>query len=437
MKATRWKRTLIIFGIASMILSSNVQAIALGPMRIDSTQLRPLRLQINLVDVQGILPESISAKVAEPDQFRISGLTYQPWFSSLDVTVVEDGGQVVLQVRGEQPIYQENLDLIFDVNYWGGRLLAVYRVQLPEFNELAANTSKEAVKAESIEPQKILYKIQLPGFGESSDSSDQTLAQKRDAIEDQEILYRLQQLPGSAVIASKKSRQIQPAVALVQPQQIKPTVVLVQPEQRRANTICVKPGYTLWRIAVNNSPYGVSVWQMLMALYKANPQGFKGGDIRHVISNRCLRVPSADQLRFLSTAQSKAEYDFLVGTPIAKPTKVKVKVKHNHQHELPSTHSHEHKPTKINTASVKLDGTSLSIPINSNPEGVYQWETLMALYRANPEGLMALYRANPESFKQSDIRYVLANSYLDLPTLDQLKALSVVQSKIKPIEVQQ
>jgi pilus assembly protein FimV len=320
MKAMRLNLTLIIFGVASMILSSNVQAIALGKMRVDSTQLRPLRLQIDLGELQGFALESISAKIAGADQFRASGMTYQGWYSGLDLKVIQGGGsRAVLQVRGKEPIYQEKLDLIFDVDFRGGREIAVYRLQLPEFNELAAKNSQESVNSRSIEPQEILYRTQVSGLNESSDSIDQMLTTQSQSIDTQknsfrlsdaeeEALFRSQQQSDSGAITSKTSRQIQPAVALA------------QSDLGQENAIWVKPGQTLWRISINNSPSGVSVWQMLMALYKANPKAFRGGDISRLIAKSYLGIPDGGRLRSLSTAQSKAEYELLVGTRITKPT---------------------------------------------------------------------------------------------------------------------
>jgi FimV-like protein len=477
MKAIRLNLTLIIFGVASMILSSNVHAIALGKMRVDSTQLRPLRLQIDLGELQGIALESISAKVAGADQFRASGMTYQGWYSGLDLKVVQGGGRAVLQVRGKEPIYQEKLDLIFDVDFRSGRELAVYRVQIPEFSELPAKNSQESVNSRLIEPQETLYKIQVSGLNESSNSTDQMLTTQSQSIgiqknafrlsdAEQEALFRSQQQSDSGAITNKTSGQIQPAIALAQPDlgqdnafrlsdaeeealfrsqqqsdsgaitsktsgQIQPAAALAQPDLGQENAIWVKPGQTLWRISINNSPSGVSVWQMLMALYKANPKAFRGGNISRLIAKSYLGIPDGGRLRSLSTAQSKAEYELLVGTRVTKPTmKRKPIIK-------PAIVKHIPQQPKIMIASVKPEDALLRIPISSSPEGVHQWQTLMALYKANPEGLMTMYTANPESFKDSDIRYVLTNSFLDLSTLDQLKVLSVVQSKIEPVEAQQ
>jgi FimV-like protein len=432
MKAIRLNLTLIIFGVASMILSSNVQAIALGKMRVDSTQLRPLRLQIDLGELRGITVESISAKIAGADQFQATGMTYQGWYSGLDLKVVEGSGHAVLQVRGKEPIYQEKLDLIFDVDFRGGRELARYRVQIPEFSELPAKNSQESVNSRSIEPEEILYRTQVSGLNESSDSTDQMFTTQSHSLSidaqenafslsdaEEEALFRSQQLSDSGAITSKTSEQIQPVVALA------------QPDLGQENAIWVKPGQTLWRISVNNSRSGVSVWQMLMALYKANPKAFRGGDISRLIAKSYLGIPDGGRLRSLSTAQSKAEYDSLVGTRVTKPTiKQKPIIKPAIVKQIPQQ-------PKIMSASVKPEDALLRIPISSSPEGVHQWQTLMTLYKANPEGLMTMYTANPESFEESDIRYVLTNSFLDLSTLDQLKVLSVVQSKIEPVEAQQ
>ena len=61
MKVMNWQHVLSVLGFVSLILSSNAQAIALGNIKVNSTQLQPLRLQVELVELQGVLPDSMTA----------------------------------------------------------------------------------------------------------------------------------------------------------------------------------------------------------------------------------------------------------------------------------------------------------------------------------------------------------------------------------------
>jgi len=87
--------------------------------------------------------------------------------------------------------------------------------------------------------------------------------------------------------------------------------------------LVVKQGQTLWRIAVNNSPKGIGPWQTLISLYRENPTAFRHSDIRQVMANSKLRLPTLVELSSLTAEQAKAAYDILVPAPVSA------------QHELP------------------------------------------------------------------------------------------------------
>lgn len=80
--------------------------------------------------------------------------------------------------------------------------------------------------------------------------------------------------------------------------------------------VVVKEGQTLWRIAVNNTPKGLSPWQTLISLYRENQAGFRNSDIRQVLANSKLRVPTLGELTSLTAEQAKEAYDVLVPAPV-------------------------------------------------------------------------------------------------------------------------
>jgi len=265
MKAMNWQHALSVLGFIGLLLSSNAQAIALGNIKVSSTQLQPLQLQVELVELQGVLPGSMTAKVAGPAQFAAADLVYHAWYSSLAVNVVSDGADFVLQVDGTQPVQQRELDLIFEVDYLGGRLLAEYSVALPDFVAEAKVTKA-------------------------------TLANITPVVRQPEVVAE------PTIQASEPELQASK----------------LAPEPTKPELITVRPGQTLWRIAVNNTPDGLSPWQSLLAFYSVNPSAFKGGDIRYVMAGRQLKLPTSEQFGALTARQAKAQYDALVA-PKTKP----------------------------------------------------------------------------------------------------------------------
>ena len=57
----------------------------------------------------------------------------------------------------------------------------------------------------------------------------------------------------------------------------------------------VERGDTLSKIAGRNLPAGVSLDQMLVGLYRHNPQAFFGNNMNRLKSGVVLNMPTADQ----------------------------------------------------------------------------------------------------------------------------------------------
>lgn len=81
----------------------------------------------------------------------------------------------------------------------------------------------------------------------------------------------------------------------------------------------VVKGDTLYRIAGKTRPAGVSVFQMIVALYRANPDAFLNGNVNQLVVGRTLAIPSREAVGALDAAQAAQEYRALVAKPPAAP----------------------------------------------------------------------------------------------------------------------
>ena len=62
-------------------------------------------------------------------------------------------------------------------------------------------------------------------------------------------------------------------------------------------TLNVKPGDTLYAIAQRNAVPGASIYQMLVALWRANPQAFIQSNMNLLKAGQKLSIPDADAVR--------------------------------------------------------------------------------------------------------------------------------------------
>ncbi len=84
----------------------------------------------------------------------------------------------------------------------------------------------------------------------------------------------------------------------------------------------VRPNETLWQIAERLRPAGVSVHQMMMALYRANPDAFLRGNINLLKKGRILHVPELDEIRALDRREAIAQFQEASrsGKPVSRVT---------------------------------------------------------------------------------------------------------------------
>ena len=109
------------------------------------------------------------------------------------------------------------------------------------------------------------------------------------------------------VLDTPEARQTRGAqvTAPVQPGKGKPVAADAAPAKKAAGEYKVKAGDTLSRIASELKPSGVSLDMMLVALYRANPDAFRGENMNRMQAGRILAVPGADAVRATDAAEAK------------------------------------------------------------------------------------------------------------------------------------
>ncbi len=110
------------------------------------------------------------------------------------------------------------------------------------------------------------------------------------------------------VLDTPETRQTRGAqvTAPVQPGKGKPTAADTAPAAKKAaGEYKVRAGDTLSRIASELKPSGVSLDMMLVALYRANPDAFRGENMNRMQAGRILAVPGAEAVRATDAAEAK------------------------------------------------------------------------------------------------------------------------------------
>ncbi len=246
---------------ASCLLAGPAWSLGLGRLTVQSALGESLRAEI---DVTSISPEEASTlqlRVAGPDVYRTAGIDYNAVLPSAQVALVRrNDGRSVLRVTSDRAVVEPFLDVILEVNWAAGRLVRAYTLLLDP------PASRPAPMAAAPAPAA----------------------------------------PTAPVVAPAP-RAASPAPAPVRPPAVAaaPAPTPTAAPAPKAERVRVASGDTLSRIASRVRPDGVSLDQMLVSLFRANPQAFMGENMNRLKAGAVLEVPTGTAAGQVETSEAR------------------------------------------------------------------------------------------------------------------------------------
>ncbi|HEV8095101.1 MAG TPA: FimV/HubP family polar landmark protein [Burkholderiales bacterium] len=255
---------------ACLVLPAVTYAAGLGRLTLQSALGEPLRAEVEITSLQPSEAESLTARLGSPEAFRAAGIEYSPTLVSLRVALDRRDGRPFLRLSSVRPIDDPFLDVIIELQWSTGRLVREYTFLLdpPQYREKPAAAAPAPSTAEVARP-----------------------------------------IPTPAP-AAPDARPLSP-----------------RPSGGADRTYEVRRGDTLGKIARENKPEGVTMQQMLVALYRANQGAFIRGNMNLVRAGRILQIPdreaaagvaSTEANRVVSTHNSDfSDYRAKLGAAVA------------------------------------------------------------------------------------------------------------------------
>ena len=231
-----------------MLLSPAAYAAQLGKITVLSAVGQPLRAEVELTGVKPGETATLLAKLAPPDAYRQAVVDFNPALNNLTFAVETRTGTPFIRISSAQPLTEPLVNLLLELSGKGGAQTREYAFVLdtPE-----ARQTRGPQVAAPVQPGKGL---------------------------------------GSGAAAAAPAPAAAPAAA---------------GDRKKATDYRVRQGDTLSRIASQFKPSGVSLDMMLVALYRANPDAFKGENMNRMQAGRILAVPSSETVRALDGAEAK------------------------------------------------------------------------------------------------------------------------------------
>lgn len=215
----------------------------LGKLTVHSALGQPLSAEIEIVSVQSGEEDSLAARFAPPEAYRQAGIEFNSAVLGVRFAVERRNGKPIIKLVSNAPINEPFVNMLVELSWNAGRLVREYTFLL------------DPVDYKGVQP-----------------------------------------------IAQAPAAMARPAPA-ARPVEARP--MATPPVAASQQTYEVVKGDTLGRIAAQKMPAGVTLQQMLIALYRANPDAFISNNINRLRAGRILKVPGTEEAAAIEQAEAR------------------------------------------------------------------------------------------------------------------------------------
>ena len=283
------------------LLPLDVLAAGLGRLAVLSGLGQPLRAEIEVVSLQRGEAESLSARIATPDAFREAGVEYGAAVPRVR-TVLErrPNDRYVIVLSTPQPVEEPFLDLLVELNWASGRLVRQYTFLLDPVDyrgpqPIAAAPSRPATT--EVRPVEAPRPPEVSAAAPAAPAVAPPAASAEPAPS-APVAPPPAETPAAQTPATPAPAPAAPASAAQAPADA-PKLA-----SEPVATYEVQKGDTLSKVALQYKPEGVTLQQMLVALYRANEDAFIQKNMNLVRAGRVLTIPDREAVEAVAPADA-------------------------------------------------------------------------------------------------------------------------------------
>ena len=290
-KLPHGKRGQALTGLAAAValslglFSMGAQALSLGRVNVLSALGEPLRAEIEVPEINAEEAASLRASVGTPEAFSAAGLEYNPALAGVQITLQKrPDGRSYLRLTSDRPVTDPFIDLVLDTRWSSGRISRDYTMLFDPPN------LRQAQPVAPTAPQIIAAPAPRPAASVTAPVATPVPAAPP---------------PAPAAVAVAPTPRAAPAP---RPAPAPPAAVAVKPaaapQPAGDKQVKVNVGDTAGKIAAANKPDSVSLDQMLVAMLRANPDAFIGGNINRMKAGSVLDMPTSEQAAATPAAEA-------------------------------------------------------------------------------------------------------------------------------------
>lgn len=294
LKRSDWGRFALshVAAAALSVACSQASALGLGRLSVQSSLGETLNAEI---DISAITPEeagTLRVRVATADAYRATGVEYNPVLTSTQVELARrSDGRPYLRIRSDRAVQEPFVDVILELNWAGGRLVREYTLLFdpPSLSRPvppAAVTTAPVMAAAPAEPRPVAATPAVAPTPAPVPAPAPAAAPR-----------------AAAASAAREATRPAPAVRPAPAPAAEPPAAASRPAA--AAQYAVKPGDSLSRVAAKTKPAEVSLDQMLVGLYRSNPDAFIGENMNRLKAGVVLQVPDGEALAAVKPEEAR------------------------------------------------------------------------------------------------------------------------------------
>lgn len=254
-------------GLALGALAVDASALTLGRLNVQSALGEPLRAEIEVTEITPAEAGGLKVNIASSEAFRAAGVPYNAALSDVRAGVQKrPDGRYVIRLTSNRLLSEPFVDLLLEANWNTGRIVRDYTVLLdpPASRQAAAPVAPIAPQISAPPPQRVAPTV-------------------------------VQAAP-----PSRRERAVAAAPAAPPAPAESGTVRTGAGEH-----VKVQAGDTAGKIAAAYKPAEVSLDQMLVALLRANPNAFIGGNVNRIKAGAVLEMPGTPQAEAVPPGEAR------------------------------------------------------------------------------------------------------------------------------------
>jgi pilus assembly protein FimV len=304
------KKLIVLLALVSAALPVAANALGLGEIKLNSALNDKFNADIPVVGATSDELDSLDVKLAGLSQFTQAGLDRPEVLSQLQFVVVRNpDGTSYIHITSNAAVREPFLDFLVDANWNNGELIREYTVLLnpPAFQTAnaapttpapAAPAAPSAAAPVAAAPVPVPVPVPSPSPATQAAAPEATPPAAQAPAEVAAAPTPVAPAPSAASI---------PAPAASPPPAPAPSVEQA-PAQRALGTNYgpIHRGETLTSIAKSVRPDGVTLNQMMVAIYQANPEVFTH-NINRMKAGYILRMPTASDAQAVSVTDANSE----------------------------------------------------------------------------------------------------------------------------------